>query len=197
MTPPKALVRKGRQSPRPKTPVTIRNRTTGSLELFPAEARAVLLALAAANSDEKATADIEQVIAQGKAVAQHVLENEPEADQWRRDQAQRLSGLIWELEQGRNVVSSSISADRYLRAAIEIGAILTDLDAYYWRPPHGPAKYDSSHFGRMDYHQTKGLKKKTAAKKVLGETFSKLPGDLENMANGLCQAYDRARRREK
>ena len=200
MTAPKALVRKGRRSLGPKTPVTSVDRTKASAEVtsaYRADARAILVALEAANSDEKATADLEQVIAHAKAVSQEILEDDGESDQWRRDQSRRLSGLVWELEQGRKAGLSGIGADRYVRAALEIGAILTDLGAYYWRPSHGPATYDDRHFDRIDYYMAKGLKKKTAAKKVLKETFSKLPGDLENLANGLCQAYDRARRREK
>lgn len=200
MTPPKALVKKGRRSPGPRTPSKSDDPSTDPSEImseFRANARAILRAVHAAESDERAAADVVQVITHAKATSRDLLENDRGSDEWRRDQARRLSDLVWELEQGRGTKLSGIGTDRYLRAALEIGAILTDLGAYYWRPPHGPATYDDRHFDRMDYYMAKGLKKKTAAKKVLKETFSKLPGDLENMANGLCQAYDRARRRAK
>ena len=149
--------------------------------------------LATAQSDDQVRNDLSRVLQRAADVAEAVLADRDEADDGRRKQASRLQDRVTELS---GLLEGGAQAAVAL-CAIDIGAVLVDLDVFYIKEGSRTASYDERHFRRMGKLIGANRTKYSAAEQVLKETHLRLQHpdnneDLKIKVRSLVAAYDRS-----
>lgn len=180
MTERSGIVRRKR-SPGPKVPAT-REVVIQALK-----------EIAAAHSEERQQQDLTFVLQHAQGTAARVQADRSERDPERLRQAKRLGERVAEMA---GILNGGAHAELAL-CALEVGAILADLDAFYVKEGRTVPSYDDRHFRRIrELISRHGMAKYVAAEQVLKETDSGLGlpdnrNELKTRARNLVGAYDR------
>lgn len=149
--------------------------------------------LAVAHSEERQQEDLAFVLHHARVTAARVLADRSEKNPERLRQASQLQDRVAEMA---GLLKGGPQAELAL-CALEIGAILADLGAFYVKEGRTVPSYDDRHFRRMrELISRHGVAKYVAAEQVLKETDSGLGlpdnrNELKTRARSLVGAYDR------
>src|SRR5690606_11826162 len=127
--------------------------------------------IATAHSEERQQQDLAFVLQHAQGTAARVLADRSERDPERLRQAKRLSERVAEMA---GLMQGGAQAEIAL-CALDIGAILADLRAFYVKEGRTVPSYDERHFRRMrELIGRPGVAKYLAAEQVLEATDSRL-----------------------